>query len=315
MPKTHVLHLIVETLSPLTHMMGVNGNEAIINREASIYNGNLVHLPAISGNALRHKLIREGGAYYILGVCNLAGKLNIDQLNYMFNGGSLVQSSVSINIRRIAEMQEILPLYRLLGGCLKNQIVQGSLCMGRGLLICRENVERINKTIPEEFKLDTMTYPAERYVDQYQYTRGNAEKMKDIDFFAAIDKLNNGDEKTKSNLMIFNGQTVVSGAMFYCEIVLQNISDLELGAVLHCLNRWNGFLGGQGSRGHGKCRGYLLGVDPAESLRLIGEYAAHVQANKDKIISWLFEQFGKEAKQNKKPKSKEGQLSCLTTGN
>jgi len=177
MPQTHRLHLIIETLSPLTHMMGVNGNEALINREAIIYDGKISHVPAISGNALRHRLIRENGAYYIIGVCNLAGKMNIDQLNYLFNGGSLVESSVSTNIKRIAEMQEILPLYRLLGGCLKNQIVSGSLHMGRGMLVCRENVERINKLIPEEFCVDTNIFPAERYVDQYQYTRGDADYM------------------------------------------------------------------------------------------------------------------------------------------
>lgn len=306
MPQTHRLHLIIETLSPLTHMMGVNGNEALINREAIIYDGKISHVPAISGNALRHRLIRENGAYYIIGVCNLAGKMNIDQLNYLFNGGSLVESSVSTNIKRIAEMQEVLPLYRLLGGCLRNQIVAGSLHMGRGMLVCRENVERINKLIPEEFCVDTNIFPAERYVDQYQYTRGDAEKMKDIDFFAAIDELNTGEEKGKSNLMIFNGQSIVAGAMFYCEIVLQNVSDLELGAALHCLNRWNGFIGGQGSRGHGKCKGYLLGIDPVESLRLIGEYTAHVQNNKDKIIKWLFESF---------PGKNKDQLSCLLTGN
>ncbi len=306
MPQTHILHLIIETLSPLTHMMGVNGNEALINREAIIYDGKICHVPAISGNALRHRLIRENGAYYIIGACNLAGKMNIDQLNYLFNGGSLVESSVSTNIKRIAEMQEVLPLYRLLGGCLRNQIVAGSLHMGRGMLVCRENVERINKLIPEEFCVDKNIFPAERYVDQYQYTRGDAEKMKDIDFFAAIDELNTGEEKGKSNLMIFNGQSIVTGAMFYCEIVLQNVSDLELGAALHCLNRWNGFIGGQGSRGHGKCKGYLLGIDPVESLRLIGEYTAHVQSNKDKIIKWLFESF---------PGKNKDQLSCLLTGN
>ena len=53
-------------------MMGVNGNEALINREAIIYDGKISHVPAISGNALRHRLIRENGAYYIIGVCNLA---------------------------------------------------------------------------------------------------------------------------------------------------------------------------------------------------------------------------------------------------
>lgn len=306
MPQTHVLHLVIETLSPLTHMMGVNGNEALINREAIIYDGKISHIPTISGNALRHRLIRENGAYYIIGVCNLAGKLNIDQLNYLFNGGSLVESSVSTNIKRIAEMQESLPLYRLLGGCLRNQIVAGSLHMGRGILVCRENVDRINKVIPEEFKIENAIFPAERYVDQYQYTRGDAEKMKDIDFFAAIDELNSGEDKSKSNLMIFNGQSIVSGAMFYCEIVLQNVSDLELGAALHCLNRWNGFIGGQGSRGHGKCKGYLLGIDPVESLRLIGEYTNHVNSNKSKIIGWLFEQF---------PSKNKDQLSCFPTGN
>lgn len=306
MPQTHRLHLVIESLSPLTHMMGVNGNEALINREATIYQNKIHHIPVLSGNALRHRVFRENGAYYIIGVCNLAGKMNIDQLNFLFNGGSLVESSVSTNIKRIAEMQEVLPLYRLLGGCLKNQIVAGSLNMGRGLLVCRENSDRINKTLPEEFRIEEMIYPAERFVDQYQYTRGDAEKMKDIDFFAAIDELNTGEEKGKSNLMIFNGQSIVTGAMFYCEIVLQNVSDLELGAALHCLNRWNGFIGGQGSRGHGKCKGYLLGINPVESLNLIGEYVAHVQANKTKIIEWLFESF---------PGKNKDQLSCLLTGN
>lgn len=309
MPKTHVLHLIIETLSPLTHMMGVNGNEAIINREATLYNSKLCYLPVISGNALRHRLIRENGAYYIIGVCNLAGKMNIDQLNYLFNGGSLVESSVSTNIKRIAEMQEVLPLYRLLGGCLRNQIVQGSLSVGRGMLICRENVNRINSLIPEEFKIGESIFPAEKYVDQYQYTRGDAAKMKDIDFFAAIDELNNEDDNSKSNLMIYNGQDIIPGALFYCEIVLKNVSDLELGAALHCLNRWNGFLGGQGSRGHGRCKGYLLGIDPAESLRLIGDYITHVQANKDKIIEWLSESF--PSKKAKNTIKKEELQECL----
>lgn len=306
MPQTHRLHLVIELLSPLTHMMGVNGNEALINREATIYQNKIHHIPVLSGNALRHRVFRENGAYFIIGICNLSGKMNIDQLNYLFNGGSLVESSVSTNIKRIAEMQEVLPLYRLLGGCLKNQIVAGSLNMGRGLLVCRENSDRINKTLPEEFRIEEMIYPAERFVDQYQYTRGDAEKMKDIDFFAAVEELNTGEEKGKSNLMIFNGQSIISGAMFYSEIVLQNVSDLELGAALHCLNRWDGFIGGQGSRGHGKCKGYLLGIDPVESLNLIGEYVAHVQANKTKIIEWLFESF---------PGKNKDQLSCLLTGN
>jgi hypothetical protein len=242
MPKTYKIHMLLETLSPLTHMMGTNGNEALIAREAVLHNGAIRHIPVISGNAIRHKLVREPGAMFIVGACNLAGKLSIDQLNYLFNGGSLVESSTSCNIRKIADMQSLMPLYRLLGGCLKNQIVSGSLSVGRGMLVCRENVHRINSLLPGEYSVDAKTFPAERFIDQYQYTRGDATKMKDIDFFASVEELPTGDGKDKTNLMIFNGQTIVPGALFYLGFVLNNVSDLELGAFFHSISRWNGML-------------------------------------------------------------------------
>lgn len=304
MPKTYKIHLLLETLSPLTHMSGTSGNEAIINREAIIYKDEIRHVPVISGNAIRHKLIREPGAMFIIGACNMAGKMNIDQLNYMFNGGSLVESSVSCNIRKIADMQQTLPLYRLLGGCLKNQIVAGSINVHRGMLICRENADRINSILPDGYAIDQNIFPAERFIDQYQYTRGDANKMKDIDFFAAVDELNTGETKEKSNLMIFNGQTIVPGSLFYLGFVLNNVSDLELGALFHALSRWNGFLGGQGSRGHGQCKISLLSSDGIDVLSQISAYREHVISKKEEIKEWLFDAFA--STKDKKIKAKEG---------
>jgi len=296
MPKTHKIHMLLETMSPLTHMMGTNGNEALINREAVIYKGQIRHLPVISGNAIRHKLIREPGANFIIGACNLAGKMNIDQLNYLFNGGSLVESSVSRNIAKIANMQIVLPLYRLLGGCLKNQVVAGSLNVHRGMLICRENSERLSDILPEDFAIDSAIFPAERFIDQYQYTRGDAKKMRDIDFFAAVDELNAQIGEEKSNLMIFNGQTIVAGAMFYLGFVLNNVSDLELGALFHSLSRWNGFIGGQGSRGHGRCKISLIASDALEIAPLIMAYKEHIMGKKEEIKTWLAEAFPSKRK-------------------
>ena len=300
MPKTHRIHMLLETLSPLTHMMGTSGNEALINREAVIYKDEIRHLPVISGNAIRHKLIREPGAMFIVGACNLAGKMNIDQLNYLFNGGSLVESSVSCNIRKIADMQATLPLYRLLGGCLKNQVVAGSLNVHRGMLICRENAERISSILPGDCAIDSAIFPAERFIDQYQYTRGDANKMKDIDFFAAIDELNTGEEKEKSHLMIFNGQTIVAGSMFYLGFVLNNVSDLELGALFHSLSRWNGFIGGQGSRGHGRCKISLIKSDELDISALVLAYKEHIMSKKEEIKSWLFDAFASKKDIKKK---------------
>jgi hypothetical protein len=296
MPKTHRIHILLETLSPLTHMMGTNGNEALINREAVIYKDEIRHLPVISGNAIRHKLIREPGAMFIIGACNLAGKMNIDQLNYLFNGGSLVESSVSCNITKIANMQTTLPLYRLLGGCLKNQVVAGSLNVHRGMLICRENAERLSSILPDNCAIDQAIFSAERFIDQYQYTRGDAKKMKDIDFFAAVDDLNAQTGEEKSNLMIFNGQTIVAGSMFYLGFVLNNVSDLELGALFHSLFRWNGFIGGQGSRGHGRCKISLIAPDSLEITPLITAYKDHIMGKKEEIKAWLAETFPSKRK-------------------
>ena len=310
MPKTHKIHMILETLSPLTHMMGVSGNEALINREAVIYKDEIRHLPVISGNAIRHKLIREPGAMFIVGACNLAGKMNIDQLNYLFNGGSLVESSVSCNIRKIADMQATLPLYRLLGGCLKNQVVAGSLNVHRGMLICRENAERLSSILPDDCAIDHAIFPAERFIDQYQYTRGDANKMKDVDLFAAVDELNIGEEKEKSHLMIFNGQTIVAGSMFYIGFVLNNVSELELGALFHSLSKWNGFIGGQGSRGHGRCKVSLISSDVLDVPDIIMAYKDHIMSKKEEIKAWLFETFP-----SKKIKKEEANAEKLALDN
>jgi hypothetical protein len=289
MPKSYKLHFLLETVSPLTHMYGVSGNEAVINREVVLYDGLLCNVPVISGNALRHKLIREPGANFIVDVCNLVGKLTINQLNYLYNGGSLVESSVSRNIKKISDMQSMLPLYRLLGGCLRNQIVSGSINVMRGLLMCRENIGRINKLLPEDFKFGDNVHGSSHYISQYQYTRGDSKKMKDIDFFASVDSIN--EESNKSNLMIFNGQTIVPGSFFYCGFSCQNISDLELGAFFYSLSKWNGFIGGQGSRGHGAC---ILSFLDDQSLNIEGlilDYKEYTFSKRQEIINWLFETF------------------------
>jgi CRISPR/Cas system CSM-associated protein Csm3 (group 7 of RAMP superfamily) len=168
------------------------------------------------------------------------------------------------------------------------------------MLICRENAERISSILPQECAIDSTIFPAERFIDQYQYTRGDANKMKDIDFFAAIDELNAGEEKEKSHLMIFNGQTIVAGSMFYLGFVLNNVSDLELGALFHSLSMWNGFIGGQGSRGHGRCKIFLIASDVLEVAPLIVAYKEHIMSKKEEIKSWLFDSFASKKDIKKK---------------
>jgi hypothetical protein len=286
------IHFLSEAMSPISHMMGVSGNESIINREKVVYKNSVVDVPVLSGNALRHKMIRETGALYLIDQCCLRGKLSIDQANYMLTGGSLSESSTNDNIPLIASMQKISPLFRLLGGSLKNQVIGGSLFVSRGLLCCAENADTIEKQSGRAMP-DGEIMPAQHFIGKYQYTRGDADKMKD-----SADMIEPHEtKKGVNNLMIYSGESIITGSIFYHNITLYNVSPLEVGAALHCVNQWqnnDGIIGGSSRIGHGKLKSsiWIDGiVDWFEQEKnpedLVLDYINHVNENKDNFIKWL----------------------------
>jgi len=290
------IHFLSEAMSPITHMMGVSGNESILNREKIIYKNNVVDIPMLSGNALRHKIIRDPGAMYLVDCCDLRGKLSIDQANYMFTGGSLTESSTTNNIKIIAELQQISPLFRLLGGSLRNQVIGGSLFVSRGLLICEENAKTIQALCKNYQLPKNPLLPAQHFISKFQYTRGDAGRMKD-----AASIITDIDSKEKSNLMIYSGETIIQGAMFYHDLTLYNVSPLEIGAALHSINLWqhnDGIIGSSARIGHGKLKSsiWIDGLvdwfgDEKDSAELVVDYIKHVQAKKDNFVDWLQKAF------------------------
>ena len=290
------IHFLSEAMSPITHMMGVSGNESILNREKIVYDNNVIDIPVLSGNALRHKIIRDPGALYLVDQCGLRGKLSIDQANYMFTGGSLTESSTTDNIPIIAELQTISPLFRLLGGSLRNQVIGGSLFVSRGLLICEENADTIKKLCGKYKLPEGNLLPAQHFISKFQYTRGDAGRMKN-----AAGMIKDIDSAEKTNLMIYSGESIITGAMFYHNFTLYNVSPLEVGAALHCINLWqnnDGIIGSSARIGHGKLKSFIwidglidwFGTekDPAQ---LVEDYINHVDENKKRFINWLQKAF------------------------
>ena len=248
--KTYTIHCLSTALSPITHMSGSAGNQAIIAREPVTTDRGLIFLPFLSGNALRHRAVREPGVLWLVEQYGLRGQLTLDQLNFLLHGGNLTESNAIENTKRIAEMHRTWPLLRLCGGSLPNQILAGSLDVWRGVLVCEENRRTLAATLMQ-FPSERL-YSAERFIDSYQYTRGDAAKTGMAE--AADDR--------DSNLMIFAGQCVQRGAIFAHGFVLKHVSAIELGALLWSLQQWQdagGTSGGQAARGHGRLKCELLG--------------------------------------------------------
>lgn len=276
-----IIRCLSESLSPMTHMSGTAGNEAIIAREAVTTPRGVVWLPCISGNAFRHRAIREPGMRWLIEEYDLEGNLTLEQLNFLLHGGNLTQSNAHENTKRIAEMKRVWPLMRLIGGCLPNQILAGSLDVWRGVLVCEEN-RAVLKSPP-----DSSLYSAEVFIGEYQYTRGDAGK-----YGLESDELVAADSKT--NLMIYAGQTVQRGARWEHGFVLKHVSEIEIGALLWSLRLWQstgGTVGGQASKGHGRlsCELVDFGLDQEA---LCDAYVAYVYDVKNDAIEWLREVWG-----------------------
>lgn len=302
MSKTYQVQAISEVLSPLTHMKGVEGNESLIAREPVTTPAGIRFVPHISGNAIRHRLVRDPGAWFLVDEWDLAGKLSMSQLNMLFHGGNLTEGGGRENTARISDMERLFPLIRLLGGSLPSQILSGSMLAWRGTLVCEENRDRLGRLVPDGWMTSRRLRPAESFVDSYQYTRGDATKT-------AASALPPGAYEGPSNLMIFSGQCVLAGAMFVHGFVLQNVSDLELGALLLSLRLWQsrgGTVGGQSARGHGRLKTSLsITPDGADEEAVVGAYVDHVRSVKDEAVAFLNSCFA-APKEAKEPKAKKG---------
>lgn len=308
-PRRIKITAISKALSKITQMKGVSGNEAIINRMSIITDDGNKELPCLSSNALRHK-IREKGMYHLIKLCSWEnGALNYDQLFFMNNGGILSESSINTNLKTIADMKNLLPLYRVLGGSLRNQIIEGEIKVGYGYLICNESLSLLKSLLPLPLReqLPKQLKSMDDFVTSYQYTRGDVRNHKDIDWFSALEDLSNVSEK--SNLMLTVGENVKPNSLFYHFYNFDFATELELGAFFSAFREWQldgGLIGGKSSIGHGNLETKLFISDSTIDIKsCIDTYEKHVLENKENALKWLNENFNMEREIKAKLEKKE----------
>ena len=286
--RNYTVICLSEAISPITHASGSSGNESIVMREEIPTSRGTIAVPVLSGNALRHRAIREPGWRWLIGQYELAGKLNLAQLNFGLHGGNLTEGGGRENTRRIADFQRIFPLGRLVGGTIPDQILAGSLHTWRGLLVCEENRQTLETILPGGLLPAKRLRAAESFISGWQYTRSDAAKT------ATDLRPTDLTTDSPSNLMIFSGQSVMRGSLFVHGFSLPHVSEFELGALLWSLQLWQaagGTIGGQASRGHGRLKTAIL-TDDWDGDAAVNAYLGHARAAQDEAVAWLTEVFG-----------------------
>lgn len=284
--QDYTVHCLSEAMSPITHASGSVGNESVIAREPIVTPKGKRWLPFLSGNALRHRCVREPGVMWLIKEWELEGLLTKDQLNFLMHGGNLSESTANENTTRIAEFNRLMPLMKCVGGCLPNQILKGSMHAWRGMLVCEENRQSLRDLMPVEWPLpEGRLLSAEHMIGNWQYTRGDAKKS---GLCPAT------EDESNSNLMIFAGQSVNRGSMFYHGFQLNHVTEKELGALLLSLRLWQsegGTIGGQAARGHGQLATRITMLGDFIQDDLVADYVAYVRSVKDDAVAWLHSVF------------------------
>lgn len=303
-PRSIQIVCYSEALSRITHMSGTAGNEALIWREGLVTPNGVRMIPALSGNALRHRTVREPGARWLIREYGLTGRLTLAQLNFLFHGGNLTEKSKGReDTGRIATYQQLFPLGRLLGGTLPDQILAGSLDTWIGELVCQENRGYLEAVLPDPGILPARLRPAESFVSGYQYTRGDAART--VPTLARPEDPNAAGSDS-SNLMIYAGQAVLRGAAFVHGFTLKNVSELEIGALLLSLRLWQaagGTIGGQAARGHGRL-GLCLVTGDFDQNEAVDAYVQHARSVRGEAVAWLETVFARKPEKAAKGKAR-----------
>lgn len=279
MMRDITIDILMQATSPITHMSGTEGNEAVLMTEPIVVDGIKHRVPVLTGNAIRHRAIRSPGFLWLIARLGMQQQLTARQANFMVNGGAVSESTRDANLTQRNQARTLMPLVSVLGGCMAGDIIPGRLHAGFGTMICRENTPRLRAMFGDWCDDMPTLRASDDFVGQYQYTRGDATRY--------VQPVDPGASSTE-NLMIFSGEQVMVGAAFVCRLRLRRATDLETGSLLHALRQWDGVIGGQASRGHGQFDvSYRHDIDDVDAL--ITGYEDHIDGHADAIKAWIKE--------------------------
>ncbi|AMV24614.1 hypothetical protein VT84_09475 [Gemmata sp. SH-PL17] len=287
--------------APITHMAGTAGNESLILRTpVQQPDGTDRQVPAISGNHMRNRTLRTPGAQWLVDEYGLRGFCTLTQLNFLFHGGSLTDSTGRENTALIAELHECSPLFKLLGGCRPEQMLGGSARVSHAWVCCEQSRTPVGAILGDEALRELPPLlPAEWFVRKYQNTTSGVREKNP----ALAESAPDFAESESDPRMIYTGECVMTGAYFAHDYTLMDPTVLDIGAALWSLDLWQrsgGVVGGMGAKGHGKLftRVLIEGCD-VPPQECVTAYLRHARGQKDRFRAWLEAAFG--APKEKKP--------------
>jgi len=200
-------------------------------------------VPSISGNALRHCLIREPGANRLIQSLGLepytdrAGEhLGLGITRFLYGGGQLAAKAKAPSASDIyeAQIRSAYPIVDAVGGSTDSWLMAESACKVAGWVVCEENNVATQAIAGVESKVSIFDYLSEE-----TKTRTGI-----------------GGKDKESGQMIFSYETLAAGLPLIVEILFNPFTQpLTIGAVWQAVHDWadeGGIVGGRSQIGHSR---------------------------------------------------------------
>lgn len=228
----------------------------------------VTRIPAISGNSLRHSLVRAPGATRLLQELNLVpgSNLPIGVERFLYAGGNTAKGAKAPGAADVYEatMRANYPLVDALGGSSDQFVLTRSQLSIASWIVCRENNWITEKKTGGEVRSETSIFDL---VGEVTRTRGGI-----------------GGKDKESGQMIFNYETLAAHSQVLVEVGWQPYTrPLIIGFTLQALLDWQdegGAIGARSAQGHSA----LIADFPSdERWAHAAEYLSYLRDNKDKL--------------------------------
>jgi CRISPR type IV-associated protein Csf2 len=266
---------IITLLAPLSHIGETRGTDSLLVRSVVLdERGQRRETFMYNGNAFRG-MLRDHGALYLFEKLNNP-KMSLDTL-YFFTAGGTIVGEQSVDLARAEAIRKAFPLASIFGGGAKSQVLEGKICVGFGIPLVRE----CQRILPERFR-DPESPPWRLWTEERYFTRMDDAKRETFkQFLAEAPAVNAGEEPKqltgRQELLDESGSEVkeaprkpkehaqqmramveclAAGARLYQRIDLYDVTELELGAFVSCLDHFSRkpYIGGKSGVGFGLCK-------------------------------------------------------------
>ena len=276
-------------LSSIAHGGETRGTITLLRRELiSAPNGDLVHVPIVSGNTLRGRL-RRVGEELLRDAVGYEGLLHPAAAHALRGGGSLAKTGHEpLSGSRLQQLRELVPQIGVFGAAGGGTIINGALDVGKVVPHLSETTHITGVSTTRSAFTGTQLEAYTRQDDGDGHDFAGVITASETGAGLLFDDTGRPEPVLRgSNQMLFHIETFPAGTMFSTWIRLRRPSPLEMAFFLEVLDNFrdDGRLGGRVGIGHGQVR-VSLSAD-ATTPQDLPDWRTVVDQNRDEILNAL----------------------------